>query len=338
MIRPKVTFRKAVSLIDSSPLKPFHGTIERSARLITQLLCLLILWETSAIELQSIASGDETTTQQNATQPSQASLLSKPQFIHNGVTAHRGNSGEFPENTLPAFESGIAVGADWIELDLFKTADGKLVVIHDTSTKRTGLIDLPITGTSLLKLQTVDVASEFRQRRALSLKACPPAQVPLLEDVLGMVIQQNRTRVSIQPKMDCVGEAIELISEMNAIAWVGFNDGNLMLMKKVKQLSPSIPVFWDRGASTKIAEDVKQATSHGFDALVFNASGITKQKIELAKAANLQVGAWTVNDPKEMKQLLDMGVERIYTDFPSRLLEILKQDDHSPLSKSTDGS
>ena len=49
------------------------------------------------------------------------------EFLANGVTAHRGNSGEFPENTLPAFKSGIEAGADWIELDIFRTKDGKLV-------------------------------------------------------------------------------------------------------------------------------------------------------------------------------------------------------------------
>ncbi len=45
-------------------------------------------------------------------------------FLKNGVTAHRGNSGEYPENTMAAFQSGIELGPDWIELDLFRTKDG----------------------------------------------------------------------------------------------------------------------------------------------------------------------------------------------------------------------
>ena len=59
-------------------------------------------------------------------------------FLHNGVTAHRGNSGEHPENTIPAFKSGIEIGADWIELDIFRSKDGKIVVIHDQTTERVG--------------------------------------------------------------------------------------------------------------------------------------------------------------------------------------------------------
>jgi len=66
-------------------------------------------------------------------------------FLDNGVTAHRGNSGQHPENTMPAFKSGLEVGADWIELDVFRTSDGKLVVIHDRTTGRVGDLDMDVT-------------------------------------------------------------------------------------------------------------------------------------------------------------------------------------------------
>lgn len=59
-------------------------------------------------------------------------------FLHNGVTAHRGNSGEFPESTLPAIRSALEIGADWVEVDLFRTRDGQLVVLHDQTTGRVG--------------------------------------------------------------------------------------------------------------------------------------------------------------------------------------------------------
>ena len=59
-------------------------------------------------------------------------------FLNNGVTAHRGNAAEYPENTLPAFESALALGVDWIELDIYRTKDGALAVIHDADTARVG--------------------------------------------------------------------------------------------------------------------------------------------------------------------------------------------------------
>lgn len=246
-------------------------------------------------------------------------------FLDNGVTAHRGNSGEFPENTLAAFHSAIELGADWIELDVFLTRDGRLAVIHDSTTGRTGDLNRNVNASTFQELQAIDVATDFRRRTGKGLDECPPARVPSLSEVLQRILQQQRTRVSIQPKMDCVAEAIDLIRKMGAERWVGFNDGNLRLMAKVKQLAPEIPVFWDRGPDSPIDEDIRLALQHGFEAMVIHHSGVTPEKVKKAKAADLSVGAWTVNDKGEMSRLLAMGVDRIYTDFPARLLELKEQ-------------
>jgi len=250
---------------------------------------------------------------------------SSGEFLAHGVTAHRGNSGDFPENTMPAFQSGIDVGADWIELDLFRTQDGKLVVIHDPTTERTGDKNLTVSELTYEDLLTVDVATDFRQRNSKTIVECPAQRIPLLEDVLRMVMQQNQTRVSIQPKMDCVKDAIDLITRLNAHPWVGFNDGDLSLMAEVKRLVPGITVFWDRGAETDIETDIATAKRHGFDALVVQHAGITPEKVQKIKAAGFEVGAWTVNDPARMTELLEIGVERIYTDHPQVLLALKTQ-------------
>ncbi len=246
------------------------------------------------------------------------------EFLHNGVTAHRGNSGEFPENTIPAFKSGIEAGADWIELDVFKTADDKLVVIHDRTTKRVGDKDLDVVQSSYDELLTVDVASEFRRDHNLAVDQLPKHTVPLLEDVLRLVMLQKRTRVSIQPKMDCVADAVALVKRLKCEPWVGFNDGNLTLMAKVKMLAPKLPVFWDRGESD-IHEDITTAKRHGFEALVLNQAVVTQAKVDKIRGAGLEAGAWTVNNESEMKRFLELGVNRIYTDYPKRLLQIVQQ-------------
>ena len=109
-------------------------------------------------------------------------------FLNNGVTAHRGNSGESPENTIAAFNSGVEVGADWLELDIFKTRDGKLVVIHDRTTERVGDKDLDVVGSTYEDLLVVDVATEFRRTRNLTIEQCPKQSAPLLKDVLRLVM------------------------------------------------------------------------------------------------------------------------------------------------------
>jgi glycerophosphoryl diester phosphodiesterase len=243
-------------------------------------------------------------------------------FLLNGVTAHRGNSGEFPENTMAAFQSGIDVGADWIELDILLTKDVQLVVIHDETTNRVGDKNLVVSTSTYDELVTVDVAADFRRRTGKTLDECPPQRMPLLKEVLQLVMEQGLTRVSIQPKADCVADAVALIEEMNASPWVGFNDGNLEYMAEVKRLAPNIPVFWDRGKDTNIDEDVRIAHKHGFESLVLHHQGVTPEKTAKIKAAEIEVGAWTVNDAAMMKRMLDAGVERLYTDYPHLLLRL----------------
>lgn len=257
-----------------------------------------------------------------------ATLLSIPilagdGFLQNGVTAHRGDSIRYPENTIPAFRSGIDVGADWLELDIFRTRDGHLVVTHDRTTGRVAERDLVVADSTLEELHQLDVASQLRKSRQLSLEECPPERMPLMEEVLTLVMWQNRTRVSIQPKVDCVPDAIAVVRRLKAEKWVGFNDGNLKLMSQVKELAPEIPVFWDRPHNSNLEEDLRIAKERGFEALILNQRGITPEKIQQIKAAGLESGAWTVNDPAVMKTFLDYGIDRIYTDDPAILLKLI---------------
>ena len=242
-----------------------------------------------------------------------------------GVTAHRGNSIAFVENTLPAFQSGVDVHADWVELDIFKTKDGQIVVNHDPNTKRTGDIDLVIANSTYQELLKVDIATAFRKLNGLSLEQCPPQHMPLLKEALALMMKQNRTHLSIQPKADCVADAIKLVKEAGAEKMVGFNDGSLVYMSQVKELAPEIPVFWDRLPTTDIDEDIRIAKEKGFESLVIYYKGLTPEKAAKIKAAKFELGAWTVNDAATMESLLKMGVERIYTDDPKLLITVKKR-------------
>jgi glycerophosphoryl diester phosphodiesterase len=152
--------------------------------------------------------------------------------------------------------------------------------------------------------------------------------MPLLKDAITLILKQKKTRLSIQPKMDCVAEAIAIVRQLSAEKMVGFNDASLPLMSKVKSLAPQIPVFWDRPANADIAADIKIAKQWGFDNMVMHFSTITPEKVSMIKAAGISTGAWTVNDPKVLKELLNMGIERIYTDDPKMLIEIKRRKDN----------
>jgi hypothetical protein len=123
--------------------------------------------------------------------------------------------------------------------------------------------------------------------------------------------------------MDCVADAVSLVRKLNAEAWVGFNDGNLQYMSEVKRLAPELPVFWDRGPTPDLDQDIPTAIEHGFESLILHHQGVTKEGVERISAAGLEVGAWTVNDPATMKRLLGIGVQRLYTDHPRALIAML---------------
>jgi glycerophosphoryl diester phosphodiesterase len=245
--------------------------------------------------------------------------------LSQGITAHRGNSGEYPENTLPAFQSAIKMGVDWVELDVHVTKDRVLVVVHDTHTGRVGDRKLVVSEHTYAELKEVDVATEYRKMHGLTLEKCPPQTIPTLEAVLRLFSESQMTKISIQPKADCVPNALEVIRELKLESKVGFNDGNLKYMSEVKKLAPNVPVFWDRPAQSDIDEDIRIARERGFESLVINDQGITKEKIGKVKSAGLEIGAWTVNQPERMKELLAMGIQRIYTDEPAKL-KLVKED------------
>jgi glycerophosphoryl diester phosphodiesterase len=87
-------------------------------------------------------------------------------------------------------------------------------------------------------------------------------------------------------------------------------------------LKPAFPVFWDRPAGAPVDKDIATARMQGFETLVLSHKGLTKGKVAAIHDAGLEAGAWTVNDPAVMSDLLALGVDRIYTDNPAALLKL----------------
>ena len=241
-----------------------------------------------------------------------------------GITAHRGDSSAFPENTMAAFKSAIRIGVDWIELDIHETLDGKIVVIHDADTNRVAGVGAAIQEITYAELKQIDVASIFRESKGLSLKQCPPTSPPLLSEVIDLIKSQNRTRVSIHPRGSVVEHAVLMVKKMMAESWVGFNDTNLEKMKRVKALGPFFTVFYDRWQS-EIEEDIKNAKAYDFKGVVINQDYLTEEKLKALHGAGLEAGVWTVDDAKEMVRFVSLGVDRFYTNAPGILFDIKRQ-------------
>lgn len=239
-----------------------------------------------------------------------------------GITAHRGDSANYPENTLAAFQSALNSGVDWIETDVYKTADHQLVLIHDSDTFRTAGVKLNVEQTVYAELAALDYAAVFRKNKKLTAKEVPFGKIPLLEDALELIVKNKKARISLQPKNECVDDCIAVIKKMKAENWTGFNDGSLKKMSRVKELAPKIPVFWDLPAEPDLEKSIRIARAKGFEALVLHYSGMTASKAAAIKKAGLIPGVWTLNDPQKAADFMKFGVERFYTDNPNLLLKV----------------
>jgi glycerophosphoryl diester phosphodiesterase len=230
--------------------------------------------------------------------------------------AHRGGASEFPENTLPAFEGAVRLGFDCVETDVHLTADGVLLAFHDDRldrvTDRSGLIaEMPYSAVSEALVDGKE-------------------PIPLLSDLLGAFPDLV---VNIDPKHDAsVEPLVEVLRSARAFDRVcvgAFSDRRLQRFRALTggavatSLGPrgvARLLAASRGApGGKFVEVAAQVP-----VMVKGRRLVTQRFVETAHRRGLQVHVWTVDEPAEMHELLDLGVDALITDRPATLRSVLE--------------
>lgn len=230
--------------------------------------------------------------------------------------AHRGGAEEAPENTMAAFEAAVNLGYRYIETDAWATRDGTLLSFHDNVLDR--VTDRAGTVEEMLY-------ADVREARIAGTET-----IPLLEELLGT---WPDLRINIDPKHDLAVEPlISAIKRTNAVDRVcvgSFSGERLDRMraafggKLCTSASPS-EVF-------KLRANAWAGSSFGrFDSfcvqvpIKFRQLTVVNQAFMVAAAKyGLQVHVWTIDEPDEMKRLIDLGVHGLMTDRPSVLKDVL---------------
>ncbi|MDD5727772.1 MAG: glycerophosphodiester phosphodiesterase family protein, partial [Victivallales bacterium] len=204
-------------------------------------------------------------------------------FIANGITGHRGNAADFPENTLAAFRDAVELGVDWIELDVRRSRDGRLMVIHDSDTERTCGVHCSIADTDSCELRRLNASYGYNRDHGA---AASPAVIPFLEEVLDIIGSAN-VRVSIQPKTDCVEQICSLVKSRKLSEYAGFNDGCLDIIRKAKKLLPEAIIFYDLSRREDMQPALRAALKYGFSGIVQFRPQLAEEDVKMIRSAGL---------------------------------------------------
>lgn len=214
------------------------------------------------------------------------------------VIAHRGASVDERENTLPAFERAIDLGADFVELDVQASADGALVVFHDLDLDRLTPLHGPLRARPLAEL-------------------CEHG-IPTLDEVLDLTrgrigVMAELKRADLYRRHDLIGRTVASLGADDVV--LSFSRRSLL---EVRRLRPELRVLQHIGYGVSVRAAARYAWAVGF-----HDPRVTERGLERARRLGLETTVYTVNDPGRMRDLVTMGVDGIFSDRPALLRDVL---------------
>jgi glycerophosphoryl diester phosphodiesterase len=228
--------------------------------------------------------------------------------------AHRGASARFPENTLTAFAGAIRAGADMCELDVQKTVDGALVVIHDDTVDRTS------DGRGRVDMLTLAVIRRLDAGRWCGDQFAGEG-IPTLAEVFDLTAGQCGLNIELKRK-GVVEQLCGLICARAAERTAMVSSFDWAELAGVRRINPAIRLglLADRAPARLIDAAARlKAWSINPDSKL-----VDSELCETAHRLGLRVYTWTVDDPDEMCRLIRAGVDGIMTNYPDRLRLVLE--------------
>lgn len=242
-------------------------------------------------------------------------------YTNTVIFAHRGACALAPENTITSFELAAALQADAIELDAKLSKDGIVMVIHDPTLDRTTNGTGKVNQHTLAELKALDAGLKFDPKFA-------GEKIPTLDEVFEAVGKKLLVNVELtnysSPKDDLITKVAEVVKRQNMqerVLFSSFIPKNLQMMKA---LLPDAPVallclgglggiFSRSGLMKHISPNI----IHPYLA------DVNPQYVRMEHRRNRRVHVWTVNAEKDIKRMLELRVDGIFTDDPHKAREIM---------------
>jgi glycerophosphoryl diester phosphodiesterase len=242
------------------------------------------------------------------------------------VFGHRGACGLAPENTLPSFALAVALGADYLELDVHATADGEIVVLHDPVVDRTTNGDGPISELTWSQAAALDAGFRHTADEHSFLYRGQGVQIPRLADVL-RAFPAHRFNIEIKqgepPIVDAVLAVLGAAHSLDRVLLAAEHDEIMVAIRAATggRVATGMSVGDVVAFIDRVTRDDWTGYARPGDALQIPPAHagidlVTPASVSAAHRAGLEVHVWTINDAAEIERLLDLGVDGVMSDLP----------------------
>ncbi len=231
------------------------------------------------------------------------------------IIGHRGAAGSRPENTMASVVKAIEDGADWVEIDVQETADGEIVVMHDSDFMKMAQVPLKIWDATMQDIAQIDIGSWYDPAYA-------DQRAPLLRDVL-LAAKGTPSKVLIELKyyghdVDLENRVIAIVEELDMQDHIATMSLKYPAVLKMQELRPSWP------AGVLAATAVGDLAGLQGDFVAVNTGIARARLINAVQASGKDIYVWTVNDPLEMSRMISRGVDGLITDEPALARQVIE--------------
>jgi glycerophosphoryl diester phosphodiesterase len=272
-----------------------------------------------------------TSTSAGTTAPSKTSPAKNPFLTGRTlVIPHGGGDGLYPENTLLAYDKTMALGADVVDVDVQRTSDNVLIAFHDPTVDRITGATGSVGKMTFAQLAKLDAGWAFTANGKHPFRG-QGITIPTLESILKRY-PTALLSLDLKDESTAMNQPLcELLHRYNrrSDVFVGSNnDGQILQFRKdcpdVRTSATMVDVYATRDAQASNSTNfVPQATVDQPPYRIQDRVLVTKASLAWAHAHGVAILTWVVNDPNDMKHLIDLGVDGIYTSYPDRLLKVL---------------
>lgn len=243
------------------------------------------------------------------------------------LEGHRGVQSLCPENTLASFQKAIDLGVKWVELDLLSTKDGHIIIHHDFAIDGRLVYSL-----SIDEIKQLDVGSKTNPHFPEQ-QSAPNARIPELAELFekgdklffNLEIKSHPSHPEYTPPLDLFAKKIVDIVRSygfeDRVYYSSFNPAALLAIRNVEPKS-TVALIYANGLGDEWLMPLAKRCSRLKAQIVSPLHNLVNESVmQVFKSSGLLVIPWTVNDEERFKELVDLGVDGIISDYPQRFLK-----------------